>query len=204
MRILLIVAAAVAAVLWLGGNRDGGWPLTNDPPGSGPVLALGDSLTAGSGASRGGDYPSLLAALIGEPVINAGVPGETTADVLKRLDAVLAERPRLALVTLGANDLRLGVDRVEAFANLAQIVSRLQQAGALVVIGGIDIPLLGRGFGDAYRELAEDSGSLLLPNVLDGILGEPDLMADSVHPNDAGYAIMAERFHQVISAHTAP
>ncbi len=203
MRILLIVAAA-AAVLWLGGGRDDSWPLVNDPPGSGPVLALGDSLTAGSGASPGGDYPSRLTALISEPVINSGVPGETTADVLKRLDAVLAERPRLALVTLGANDLRLGVDRDEAFANLAEIVSRLQQAGALVVIGGIDIPLLGRGFGDAYRELAEASGSLLLPNVLDGILGEPELMADSVHPNDAGYAIMADRFHQVIAGHTEP
>ncbi len=202
MKLALAAAVAAAVIFWLSGDRDGGWPLLNDPPGSGPVVAFGDSLTAGTGATPGDDFPSLLAALIGEPVINAGVPGDTTAHAQRRVDRVAAARPRLVLVTLGGNDLRRGVEREEAFANLARIVERLQRAGALVVIGGIDIPLLGRGYGQAYRELAEASGSLLVPDVFDGILGEPGMMADTVHPNDAGYALMAQRFADLISPYT--
>jgi len=163
------------------------------------LICFGDSLTYGTGASEGNDYPSRLAARIDLPVINAGVPGDTTADALERLDRdVLSRSPRMVLLTLGGNDLKNGVPREKAFENLRAIVEAIQEAGALVVIGGVDIPFYGRGFGEAYQELAEETGSVLVPNVYRGIMGKPDRMNDRIHPNDRGYALMAQHFHEAI------
>jgi lysophospholipase L1-like esterase len=163
------------------------------------IICFGDSLSFGTGASEGNDYPSRLAARIDLPVINAGVPGDTAAEALERLDRdVLSRSPRMVLLTLGGNDLKNGVPREKAFADLRAVVKRIQEAGALVVIGGVDIPFYGRGYGEAYEDLAEETGSVLVPNVYRGILGEPGRMSDRIHPNDKGYAVMARHFHDAI------
>ena len=165
------------------------------------IICFGDSLTAGTGASRGMDYPAQLSRLISREVVNAGVPGDTTAEGLARLEAdVLSQSPRLVLITLGGNDLKNRIPKDEAFRNLREIVDRIHEAGAVAIIGGIDIPLYGRGFGAAYRKLAEETGAVLIENILEDILGDRALMSDPIHPNDAGYAIMAERFHEAIRA----
>ena len=165
------------------------------------IICFGDSLTAGTGASRGMDYPAQLSRLISREVVNAGVPGDTTAEGLARLEAdVLSQSPRLVLITLGGNDLKNRIPKEEAFRNLREIVDRIHEAGAVAIIGGIDIPLYGRGFGAAYRKLAEETGAVLIENILEDILGDRALMSDPIHPNDAGYAIMAERFHEAIRA----
>jgi len=163
------------------------------------IVCFGDSLTYGTGASEGNDYPSRLAGRIGLPVINAGVPGDTTADALERLERdVLSRSPRMVLLTLGGNDLKNGVPREKAFDNLRAVVEAMQEAGALVVVGGVDLPFYGRGFGQAYEDLAEETGSVLIPNVYRGIMGKPDRMSDRIHPNDRGYAVMARHFHEAI------
>ena len=163
------------------------------------IICFGDSLTAGTGASEGMDYPSQLSRRIGRRVINAGVPGDTTADGLARIEAdVLRQSPRLVLITLGGNDLKNRTPKDAAFENLRQIVTRIHDAGAVAIIGGIDIPLYGRGFGAAYKKLAEDTGAVLIDDILADILGNRALMSDPIHPNDAGYTIMAERFHAAI------
>ena len=83
------------------------------------IVCFGDSLTYGSGARKGMDYPSQLAQMIGKPVINAGVSGDTTARALQRLEHdVLSKSPDLVLITLGGNDLKNGVARDVAFENL--------------------------------------------------------------------------------------
>lgn len=170
-------------------------PVTNPQPLSSVVVCFGDSLTAGTGAAPGQSYPDHLARMISRDVINAGVPGDTTASALQRLQQdVLDRRPGYVCITLGGNDLKNGVPRDEAFANLDAIVRRIQAQGALVVVGAIDVPLFGRGFDDAYEELAERHGALLIGNVYRGILGRPELMSDPIHPNGAGYEIMARRF----------
>lgn len=162
------------------------------------IVCFGDSLTAGVGAGRGQDYPSRLAELAGLEIINAGVPGDTTAKALARLAAVIELRPRIVLLTLGGNDLKNGVSRETAFENLEIIVRRLQDAGALVVIGGIDVPFWGRGFGAAYEELAGKNGAVLVPNIYADIMGKPQRMSDNVHPNSEGYAIMAHHFYKAL------
>ena len=163
------------------------------------IICFGDSLTYGTGASDGMSYPSQLSRLIGRDVVNAGVPGDTTGDGLNRLeDYVLSQSPRLVLITLGGNDLKNGISKETAFANLKQIVERIQDAGAVVIIGGIHIPLYGRGYGEAYKALAKETGAVLIHNIYDDIMGNRALMSDPIHPNDAGYAIMAERFQKAI------
>ena len=163
------------------------------------IICFGDSLTYGTGAPEDASYPARLAEIIGQPVINAGVPGNTTADALKRLEAdVLTRSPRIVLITLGGNDMKNGVDKKTAFENLLQIVEAVQARGALVVVGGVKILFWDRGYGEEYEKLAKKTGALLIPNVLDGLVGHPDLMSDRIHPNAAGYRIMAGKFYKVI------
>lgn len=163
------------------------------------IVCFGDSLTYGTGASPGMDYPSRLAEMLGREVINAGIPGDTTASALKRLERdVLSESPGLVLITLGGNDLKNGVSSDDALANLIEIVETLQANNARVIVGGLKFPLRDRGYGKAYAELAERTGAALIPHILEGIMGNRALMSDPIHPNDSGYELMAERFYEAI------
>ncbi len=196
--ILAIVCAVAALYLFF----PSGTEIKNTKPLGENIICFGDSLTSGTGASFGMDYPTQLSGLIGEPVVNAGFPGDTTAAALKRLDKdVLSRSPKIVLITLGGNDLKNGVPRDEAFADLKTIVERIQGKGAIVVVGGINVPLLGRGFDEEYKKLCEQTGALLIPNLFEGILGREDLMSDPIHPNDKGYQIIAERFYGVIKGY---
>ncbi len=163
------------------------------------IICFGDSLTYGTGAAPGKSYPAQLSEMIGQPVINSGIPGDTTARALQRLERdVLSKSPRMVLITLGGNDMKNGVDKGAAFRNLKEIVETVQASGALVVVGGVKLLLWDRGYGEEYKKLVRETGALLIPNVLDGLVGHNDLMHDTIHPNAAGYKIMAERFHKVI------
>jgi lysophospholipase L1-like esterase len=172
---------------------------TNAEPVGTTIVCFGDSLTYGTGASADESYPAQLRGRVDEPVINAGIPGDTTSRALTRLEQdVLSRDPRIVLITLGGNDLKNGVPREEAFDNLATIVQEIQAEGALVVVGGIDVPLYGRGYPEAYRELCKHLGCVLIANVYEGIWGRNDLMSDRIHPNGDGYEIMADRFYEAI------
>lgn len=163
------------------------------------IICFGDSLTSGTGAGDGMDYPSQLSRMIAKPVINAGVSGDTTTRALKRLERdVLVKSPDIVLITLGGNDLKNGLAKEIAFKNLKIIVDSIQKSGARVIIGGLKFPLRDRGFGRGYAELADQTGAILIPNILEGIMGNPKLMSDPIHPNGDGYKIMAERFYEAM------
>ena len=162
------------------------------------IICFGDSLTYGTGASNGMGYPYQLSKMIKLPVINLGIPGNTTTMALKRISEVLNLKPGIVILTLGGNDLKTGIPKDTAFNNLKIIINKIQNKGALVVIGGIDFPFFGKGFGDAYKILARQTGSLLIPNIYSGILGHPKLMNDRIHPNNAGYTVMAESFYKAL------
>ena len=133
----------------------------------GTVICFGDSLTYGTGAGKGMDYPAQLSKLIDRPVMNAGVPGDTTARALRRLERdVISNSPDMVLITLGGNDLKNGVSTDAAFSNLKKIVDTIHRSGARVIIGGIEFPFRDRGFGKGYRELAEQTGAVLIPKYL--------------------------------------
>lgn len=195
-----LAAVFLAAALYLALRPGGETPAGVFVPEDGVILCFGDSLTYGTGSSPGMDYPSRLSVMLGRPVINAGRPGDTTAGALERLDQdVLSHAPALVLITLGGNDLKNRLPYDQAFANLGAIITRIrQETGALVVVGGIRVPFVGRDLAHGYERVCRETGAVLVPDVYEGIFGRRKLMSDPIHPNDKGYRIMAERFHEAI------
>ena len=163
------------------------------------IICFGDSLTYGTGAPRDKSYPAQLSDMIGQPVINAGVPGDTTTRALERLEEdVLSQSPRIVLITLGGNDLKNGVRKDVAFRNLKTIIEAIQAEGGLVILGGVKFIILDKGYGEMYKKLTKETDIILVPNVLKGLIGKDKYMNDPIHPNGQGYTIMAERFYEAM------
>lgn len=180
-------------------NRGEAYPITNYPPKSGPIVAFGDSLVEGYGATDGRDFVSLLEDRIGEPIINKGVSGDTTADGLLRVKSVVALKPRIVILLLGGNDALRKVPTETTFKNLEEIILSLQKEGALVVLLGVRGGLFSDTFDDSFELLAQKTGAAYVPNVLDKIFSYPDLMFDQIHPNDKGYARIADKVEPVLT-----
>ena len=182
---------------WLRPGRSAGY--ANFPPSAhGDWVAFGDSLTEGYGANEGGDYPSQLAGRLRVKIRNLGVSGHTTADGLARLDQTVQLKPRVVLLCLGGNDALRSVPPDETFANLGTMIERFQQAGSFVVLLGVRSVGLTDKNAKRFEQLAKARRVLLVPNILDGILFSPSLMADQIHPNDKGYAKIAERLEETL------
>ena len=158
------------------------------------IICFGDSLTEGVGAGNGEDYPSVLARQLRLPITNAGWRGDTSADGLARLEQdVLARNPRLVIVLFGGNDFLRQVPLSETKRNLEEIVRRIQERGAMVALVGTRLGLFTDEYGPIYKEIARKHGALYIAEILKGILSDPKLKSDSIHPNSAGYKLMAER-----------
>jgi acyl-CoA thioesterase-1 len=167
------------------------------------VVFLGDSLTAGLGLPAEQAYPALVERTLdreGAPVrvLNAGVSGDTTAGGLSRLDWLLQQKPDVVVVGLGANDGLRGIDLADTERNLGEIIRRSQEAGARVLLLGMQIPpnygpdYAGR-FRDLYPRIADDLDVPLVPFLLEGVGGVSELnQADGIHPNPQGQVRVAE------------
>lgn len=202
MVLMILFAGVFGYRFWIGEKA---YEIKNIPITVSRIVCFGDSLTRGGGATREKDYPARLEEMTGIEVINSGVSGNTTADGLARLeDDVLAFEPDVVLITLGGNDLKNRVSVDTARANLLGIIQRIQATGAMVILGGIDIPLYGKGYAEMYESVARQTGSVLISNILEGIFSRPDLMSDSIHPNDEGYEIMAGFFYKALSPFLTP
>lgn len=164
------------------------------------VVALGDSLTFGYGASRGQDYPSLLAKKSGWQVINSGVNGDTSADVLARLDGVIDQDPALVLLGVGGNDVLRRVPPSTTKNNLLKIVTTLQDNNIDVVIIAEPYFSVGALLGKAkdnpiYKEVAEETGADLFAKEWSAILSDERLKSDQIHANDQGYKQFSDRLY---------
>lgn len=164
------------------------------------ILAFGDSLTAGFGLPRRqGFVPQLEAYLrrqgIRARIANAGVSGDTAAQGRARLAWTLdgmVQRPRLAIVALGANDMLRGLPSEQTRAELDAILTELRRRDIPVLLAGmVAAPNLGpdfaRSFNAIYPALAAKHGAALHPFFLQGVAGERALnQPDGLHPNFAG------------------
>lgn len=158
------------------------------------IICFGDSLTEGVGAGPGEDYPELLSRRLAMPVMNAGRRGDTTARALERIaDSVLNKNPRLVIVLLGGNDFLRQVPLQETRKNLQEIVRRIQSHGAMVAIVGMKLGLFTDEYSAIFEETAREFGVLYIPRVMKGILNDSSLKSDPIHPNGAGYHLIAER-----------
>lgn len=163
------------------------------------IVAFGDSLTHGTGASEETAYPAVLASLSGRTVINAGVPGDTTASGLQRLPAVLAEyRPRLVLLCLGGNDMLHQQPAAAIESNLRRLVQTIRASGADVVLIGVPEPRLFGGAPDFYARIARDLQLPLEQDAFNDVLKDARLKSDPVHANAAGYRQVAERLDEFL------
>lgn len=157
------------------------------------ILAFGDSLTYGSGATTEQSYPARLQALIGRKVINAGIPGETTDAGLQRLPVTLRQAdPDLVILCLGGNDMLRRQDRGRMKDNLAAMIGLIRERGVPVILLGVPEPkLIGLSTEQTYLRLAEQFGLALEAEALPEILGDAARRADQIHPNAQGYADLA-------------
>jgi acyl-CoA thioesterase-1 len=191
----LFLAGTVA--LSSGCGKDPAGPST---PTNADVVAFGDSITFGIGTTGDSHYVAVLSRRVGVDILKSGVPGDTTGSALNRMDAtVLARNPKLVIVLLGGNDLLDGVPVQTRISNITAIVQRIRGTGAAVLLVGLGSPPLDP-FNGTLPALASSTGSTYVPDILDGIFGVPSLMADSVHPNNAGHAIIADRLEPPLRA----
>jgi acyl-CoA thioesterase-1 len=183
-------------------------PAASDPV-RGTILCLGDSLTAGYGLPESEAFPALLeqrlqAEGLSYRVINAGISGETSSGALSRLDWVLTLNPDIVILATGANDGLRGVDPDLTRRNLEAMAVRLNSQGRVVVLAGMQmVRNLGlpftRAFEANYPAVAEAHGLILIPFLLEGVAGRPELnLADGIHPNREGHRRVAELIHPFV------
>ncbi|MEX0899335.1 MAG: GDSL-type esterase/lipase family protein [Gammaproteobacteria bacterium] len=192
MRFLTVVATCVA----LAGCSDA--PQYEPLPAGTVVLAFGDSVTHGTGARDGEDYPTHLAQLTGWEVINAGIPGDTAKRAANRIHDELARiRPVVAIIELGGNDFLRRRPQSLVKEDLRTIINATRAAGAIPVLVAVPgASLFGAATGslsDApiYAELADEERVLLIDDVFVDVLSDDALRADRIHPNAAGYRVFA-------------
>src|SRR5438477_3042224 len=180
-------------------------PAEAGPKSSAPlkIVAFGDSLTSGHRLPVKDAYPAVLekkmkAAGLPFSVINQGVSGDTTAGALRRLDRALEEKPQILIVELGVNDGLRGVPVPQVKANLEKIIAAAQERNVEVLLCAMEaLPLQGWQytieFHKMYEDLAAKYGVPLVPFLMNGVLGNPDLISDDgVHPNAAGARYIAD------------
>ncbi|MCH7398298.1 arylesterase [Belliella sp. DSM 107340] len=169
------------------------------------ILFFGNSLSAGYGIDEDDAFPGLVAARIDSleldyRVINGGLSGETTASGLSRLDWFLEEEPALFVLELGGNDGLRGIDLSETKKNLKSIIQlvRSKYPETNIVLAGMQIPPnMGQeyteNFKKLYPEVAQEEDVTLIPFLLEGVAGDPDLnLPDGIHPTEEGHLIVFE------------
>jgi len=187
------------------------------------LVCFGDSITAGYGATRPGavdeskSYPAFLQEKVNIPVINAGLSGDRTELAKNRVNSVLSYNPQIVIILLGANDVYEGYyDAIEG--NLQQIISRLNNGGRKIYLvkfytdeialqmanqlaGSLPEGII-QNFIEMYdtmfNDLAISNNVTLIDNIWDDIWGVPEHMSNPIHPNEAGYEIMADNIFKAI------
>lgn len=163
------------------------------------VLAFGDSLTYGTGVDAAHSYPAQLGQLIGHKVVAAGVPGEVTAQGVTRLPGVLdAVQPKLLLLCLGGNDLLRKLDAVTIAANLRTMVYEARQRGIAVVLIGVPEPRLFGSVPKYYADIAAKADIPYEGKVLKTVLFDNTKKSDPIHPNAAGYRMIADALAKLL------
>ena len=199
---LALAGIGLAATIGLYGC--GSEPAQSVLPAGSTVIALGDSLTYGYGASTETAYPTVLAEMSKWKVINAGVNGNTSADVLNRVEEITKQNPDLVLLGVGGNDVlqRMAPDTTRS--NIIATIDSLQSKNIDIVL--IAEPHLSTSalFGKAsdnplYEDIAEAKGIPLYSDGWSNILSNEALKSDRIHANAAGYRQFAEGLHEYLT-----
>ncbi len=172
--------------------------ITNYPSSGTDIIAIGDSLVAGVGSTAGHDFVSLVSGAVGEKVVNLGRAGDTSTDVLKRISELDAYTPKVVIVLVGGNDYLRRVPDEAVFENVSKIVEDIHKRGAIVLLVGIRGGVLVDQYASRFKDVSRQYKTAYIEDALKGLLGRDEFMADSVHPNDQGYARLAGRVAPVL------
>lgn len=169
------------------------------------ILFFGNSLTAGYGIEQDDSFAGLIQERIDSlglnyRVINGGLSGETTAGGLSRLDWFLEDEPAIFVLELGGNDGLRGILPSESKKNLIGIIDkvRTKYPNTKIILAGMQIPPnMGQDYTDEFKniypEIAAEKNVTLIPFLLEGVAGDPDLnLPDGIHPTEAGHKIVME------------
>jgi len=172
---------------------------------------VGTSLTAGFGLDPERAYPALIQARIDSEslpyrVVNAGVSGETSAGARRRMDWLLRQPVAVLVVETGANDGLRGQDPDATRANIQAILNRAHEQSPpplLVLVGMEVLPNYGRDYRRRFRAifpgLARENGAALVPFLLEGVAGRPELnQGDGIHPSAEGHEVLADNVWRVV------
>lgn len=173
--------------------------ITNYPSSGTDIIAFGDSLVEGVGASAGNDLVSLLSREINQPIINLGHAGDTTADGLARLSDLDQYHPKVVLLLLGGNDYLKKIPVSDTRKNLALLIRNIQSRGAVVLLLGVRGGVLNDKFATEFENLRDVYHTAYVSDVLSGLFGNSNYMSDAVHPNDLGYKKIAQRVSLVLT-----
>ena len=200
-RFLMLAGIGLSATISVTGC--GSEPTQTALPAGSTVVALGDSLTYGYGANPKTAYPTVLAELSKWNVVNAGVNGDTSADVLTRVNEVTEQNPDLVLLGVGGNDVLQRIAPDTTRANIVGTIDTLQSNNIDVVL--IAEPYLSTSalFGKAsdnplYEDIAEAEGIPLYSDGWSTVLSDEALKSDKIHANAAGYRQFAEGLHDYL------
>ena len=177
------------------------------------ILVVGDSLSAEYGLARGTGWVALLERRLTErgiaaTVVNASISGDTTSGGRSRLAALLKQhQPTLVVLELGANDALRGLPLAMTRDNLAQMAAAARQAGAQVLVIGMQVPPnYGRKYSDdfaaLFAQVARDAKAALVPFLLKGVADAPDaetlFQADRIHPRAEAHPTMLDNVWTVL------
>ncbi len=163
------------------------------------IICFGDSITSGEGVGIKDSYPSILSKLLKRKVINAGRPGDTTQTALKRLDSdVLSKDPYLVIIELGGNDFLQKVPLEKTLSNIEKIVKKIIEKGAIVVLCDISSGFLLSEYRKGYKKIARKYKAIFIPELLKGIIENPYLKSDFIHPNKEGHKKIAYRIYETL------
>lgn len=164
------------------------------------ILAFGDSLTYGTGASKDNSYPKTLSTLSDRKVINAGIPGEISREGLDRLPELLDHyQPELLILIHGGNDILRKLPRQQTVDNLNQMIDTANQRNIKVVMLGVPNPgLFLISSAEFYQQVANEQKIPIDIETLPEILSSNHLKSDMIHPNSDGYKVMAENIYNLL------
>ena len=162
------------------------------------ILAFGDSLTYGFGASSKENYPTRLSLLSGNRVINAGMNGDTSSEGLRRLAPLIEDTSiKLMILCFGGNDIIQKQSMSKLKHNLKTMIQMAKAKNIDVLLVSVpNFTLFGLSPLELYEEVAEEENIPLLSGVLANILSQPSLKNDQIHPNALGYKEMAESIYE--------
>jgi len=195
---LVVVLALLAGYFFLFASKKS--TITNYPSSGTDIVAFGDSLVEGYGASQGKDFVTLLSQDIGKPIVNLGVAGDTSKEGLARLNQLDSYYPKVVILLLGGNDAIQKVPPAQTFENLANIIVNIQSRGAIVLLVGVRGGVLSDPYASQFKKLADTYHTAYVTDALSGLFANKQYMYDEVHPNDAGYAILAGRIEPVLKS----